>query len=445
MRKLFAAFIIVAIIAFAAQVVNADECFLRSIEKKNGAILLIVDGMGASYLSTYNYTPLDLKGMQLRKARTDNLSYIASKGILVEDVRALEPDTQSGHAIIASGYSKANVEILNYEHATIFDILHSQGYICIAILQKGDFESIVAKQDLAIYDSSNSIDTPTLEFKGKLQTPLANYMFKFREKLPSYLQVEKGIGKYAQYNRWAVESANSIANYMVNNYANQKFFITINAGGVDQAAHAYDAARYVEVIEKLDALLPELYETCVRNNLSLIITSDHGMKFSTSNSRGGHASDKYRGFLESQRIPLIIYSPGVESKFISNIHEQRDIAPSILSALDIIELPVYADGKAIPLRSYINLKIITDEKADIRIIREKELVAKIFTSNVTFYGLDAGNYTIYVNDETKQLNLTSDKILFFSGKREVDSNLISAMVISLVTIGLLIASRIAKK
>lgn len=446
MRKLFVVFILI-ILAFtaAAQVAGAEECFLRSIEKKNGAILLIVDGMGSSYLSTYNHTPLDFRGMGLGKAQTENLSTIASKGVLVHDIRALEPNTQRGHAIILSGYSQADVEILSYEQASIFDILHSQGYLCIAIMQKGDFENIIAKQDLAIYDSSNSIDAPVLEFKKKLETPLANYMLKWMEKLPSYLQMEKGTGKYAQYNRWAVESANLIANYMVNNYAGQKFFITINAGGVDQAAHAYDAARYIEVIEKLDALLPELYETCARNNLALFITSDHGMKFSTASSKGGHASDKYRGFIESQRIPFIIYFPGIESKLIFDIREQRDIAPSILSALDILELPIYADGKAIPLRSYVNLKIIASEKVDIRIMQGEELVAKALASDITFYGLQAGDYTLYINGEVKQLNLTSDEILIFSRKREVDSNLISAVVISIVTAGLLIASRIAKR
>jgi hypothetical protein len=448
MRK-YAALII--IIALATQAAGAEECFLRSIERKNGAILLIVDGMGASYLSAYNYTPLDFNGVPLKKARTANLSYIASKGVIVEDIRALLPDTQRGHAIILTGYSKADVEIFNYMDASIFDLLHSKGYLCIAIMQKGDFASIIAKQDLAIYDSSNSIDNPALEFEKKHQTPLANHMLKLMEKLPIYLKDAKGIEKYAQYNRWALESANSIANYMLNNCAGEKFFITINAAGVDLAAHAYDAARYIEVIEELDGLLPELYETCARNNLLLIITSDHGMKFSTSNSRGGHASDKYSGFLESQRIPLVIYFPSIESKLISNTHEQRDIAPSILSALDIIELPVYADGKAIPIRSYINLKIVSDEQLDVKIMREKELIAETFASNVTFYGLNAGNYTIYLNGEVKQLNLSADEVLFYSRKKEgqIDASVnainASILIISIAAIGLLIASRIAKR
>ncbi|MEM2924684.1 MAG: sulfatase-like hydrolase/transferase [Methanocellales archaeon] len=450
MKKLSIFIFIIIALAISEQtmqVVNAEEYFLHSIEKKNGGILLIVDGMGASYLSTYNYTPLDFNGKELKKARMDNLSYIASNGVLVQDIRALEPDTQRGHAIIFSGYSKADVEFLSYEQASIFDVLRSHGYICIAILEKGDFENIIEKQDLAIYDSSNSIDNPSLKFRKKLEIPLADFMLKLTEKLPR--EQGKDIEKYALYNRWALESANSIANYMVSNYPNQKFFITVNAGGVDQVAHAYDATRYVEVIEKLDALLPELYETCIRNNLSLFITSDHGMKFITANSRGGHASDKYRGFLESRRIPLVIYSPGIESKLILGIHEQRDIAPSILSSLDIVDLPIYADGKAIPLRSYVNLKVIVGEKVDLRIMRGNELVAKVLASNVTFYGLQAGDYSIYVNGEVKQFNLTSDEILIFSRKREVesevDSNLISAVVISIVTAGLLIISRIARR
>lgn len=441
-------------IAFASASASAEDFFARKLEEKNGAILLIVDGMGASYLSTYNYTPLDLNGKPLTKAATPNLSSIAGKGVLVQDVRALLPNTQRGHSIIVTGYSNADLEMLDYSDASIYDVLRSHGYLCIAVMEKGDFDNIIREQDVVIHDRSNSLDNPAAELdkSAEVQPDIERFMLNLTEKLPSFVEGKNGIEKYSQYNRWAIDSGSSIASYMAKNYPDKKFFLTINAGGTDMVGHAYNAERCVNVIERLDELLPALYETCSRNNLSLIITADHGMKFPSATAKGGHSSEKYSSALESQRIPLIMYSPGIEGKVIAEVREQKDLAPTILSLLDIVELPAFADGKAIPLRGYINLKVKADEPADIRILRGQEVVARTFAGNATFYGLDPGNYTLLVDGESKQVNLASDEIIAFL-KKDIPAEpvyrnsqvLAGGVILSIITLGLLMIRRIARK
>ncbi len=448
-----AAITMTIVIILSIQIAGAEDFYLQKLEKKNGAILLILDGAGASYLSTYNYIPYDLNGVPLRKAGTPNLSLIAGKGIVVQDVRALLPTTQRGHSIIATGYSNADLEIIGYSDASIYDILRKNGYVCLALLEKGDFEEVIKEQDIAIHDPSNSVDNPValLKKNSDVKPDLESFMLSLTEKLPGYMEGEKGAEKYARYNKWALDSLNSIADYFAEHYPDKKFFLTVNAGGADLAGHNFDEERYTEVIEKLDEGLPQLFETCIRKNLSLIITSDHGMKFSTANSKGGHSSEKYSDTPESQRIPLIIYSPGIESKAVLDVREQKDIAPTILSLLDIVDRPIYCDGRAIQIRSYVNLKIeSSDDLSDIRVSRGETLVGRTAAKNATFYGLDAGNYTVHVDEKVREVDLKSDDVLYFS-KMKVEpvyrnnQFLAGGVILSIITTGLLMIRRILKR
>jgi 2,3-bisphosphoglycerate-independent phosphoglycerate mutase len=85
-----------------------------------GAVLLIVDGLGASYVYPER-SPYALNGMPLDNAVLFNLT---GGGARVLDIRARVPETLKSHSILVTGSPDAVPESLG---KTIFDIAREKG------------------------------------------------------------------------------------------------------------------------------------------------------------------------------------------------------------------------------------------------------------------------------------------------------------------------------
>ncbi len=429
---------IALIVCLILPIAGATDVIINPVTSPNGAVLLIVDGLGSSYFYP-EFVPHDLDGNELMKAEANDIMLIADGGARILDVRAPQPRTTLGHSVLATGYSRADPLLVEFNDATIFDAAHKHDYLCIAVMQKGDFETLRAKQDAILFDSSNSIKTPAADLESNAQVPVdvIELMQEWQNDVSSYLDGREGVERYAAYNRWGIDASDAIARYMRDHHPDQKFLLTVNVGAVDLAGHYMGPERYIELIEELDEDVYKLYLTCLENNLALIITADHGMTFAmTEKGRyvGGHASEKYAGVVESRRIPLIASGPNVRIDVIDGTYGQEDVAPTLLSILDVPETLQHSDGNIIPVKKYANLRIIAESPLKITLQRNDATLYSITGEDVTFIGLAPGNYTVSTGGRTMSVNLRSDQVIEIETS-SYDKTALAAVMISTIMIG----------
>ncbi len=428
-------------------IASAADLVVNPVHSPNGVVLLIVDGMGSSYIYP-EFMPYDLNGNELGKANLSNIMLIAESGTRVLDVRASYPSTTPGHSIITTGYSKANKDTVG-EMITIFDVVRKHDYICIAVMQKGDFEEMRAEQDAILFDESQSIRELSITLENSISCPtdMLEIMRECQDNL--LLEEKEGVDRYIAYNEWAVSASDAIASFMCENHSEQKFLLTVNVGAVDSAGHYLGPEQYLYVIERLDKDIYSLYQTCLENDLIFIITADHGMAFDlTEGGRevGGHASEKYAKTLEAQRVPLIINGPNIRKEVVNGAYGQEDIAPTLLSGLDIMEVLPCSDGGIIPVKKYANLRVVTDQTADVIVKKGDLTVAFASGDDITFFGLFPDNYAIRVSSYEENVNLDSDKIVEIQNSRTDHRVIIATAMISVVMVcGLFIIRRIIRE
>ena len=415
-------------------IASAIEVVVNPVHSSNGAILLVIDGMGASYIYP-EVAPYDLDGNELGKANLSNIMLIAESGTRILDVRAPQTSTTPGHSILVTGYSNANKDTVG-EMMTIFDIVRKHDYICIAVMHKGDFEEMRAEQDAILFDSSNSIREPSITLEHTLSCPtdVLELMQEWQHNL--LLEEKDGVERYIAYNGWAIDASDAIARFMCENHPDQKFLLTVNVGAVDSAGHYLGPEQYLGVIEGLDRDIYGLYQTCLENDLLFIITADHGMAFDrTERGRevGGHASEKYAKTLEAQRIPLIINGPNIRKGMMGGTYGQEDIAPTLLSGLDVMEVLRYSDGNIIPVKEYANLQVVMGSPADVIVQKGDIIVASASGDDIIFVGLLPGNYTVLVSSYEERVNLASDQIVEIQIPR-ADHRVVIATTMILVVI-----------
>ncbi len=425
---------------------GVSEITLNDIQRPGGAILFIVDGLGSSYYYP-ELTPYALDDSELLKARTQNLSF----GTRIIDIRTNKPVTGIAHSILVTGYSEANEEVVGYPDATIFDITRQHGFINLAVMQRGDFFNMREEQDIILFAKDNSIDKPLLSIQTK-NPPAGVYelMYDWKMKLPVYLDNRSGVDKYSAYNRWGIDAANAVATLMIENYPSQKFLLTVNIGAIDSGGHNLGDSRYIRLIEELDRDISPLYKTTSENNIALFFTADHGMSFASRNAqRGGHASDKYSSSMESLRIPLVIMSPNTMQGIIDGEYGQKDIAPTLLSVLDLPNHLQYADGSSINIKNYASVFITADSEYTVSLWSGDRKVSEGTGSEIIFAGLplntgytlraagDAGTYEEY-------LFLDSDKQFDFKSREGLNYREITAVILILIVniTGLMIIRRI---
>lgn len=93
-------------------------------------------------------------------------------------------------------------------------------------------------------------------------------------------------------------------------------FIALNIQETDLAGHAEDVERYADRLELSDRRIAELLPILKTGDV-LIIMADHG-----NDPTIGHSNHT------RERVPLLIYSPGINGKFVGNRETMADVAAS---------------------------------------------------------------------------------------------------------------------
>ena len=427
-----------------------SEFTISNVERPHGAVLFIVDGLGSSYFYP-ELKPFSLDGNKLPKAFAPNLTF-GSRVYLITH----HPRTGKAHSIIVTGYSGADQEIVGYPDATIFDITRKHGYVNLAVMQQGDFVNMRKEQDIIMFAYNNSIYKPNISIQINRYDGINRYddiyevMYKWKLKLQDYLNNTKGVERYAAYNKWGIDTAHAIVKEMIEHHPSQKFLLTVNIGAIDAGGHYLGIDDYVTLIKHLDKDFFSLYKTLEKNNIALFLTSDHGMSFSSMNAkRGGHSSKKYSYRNESLRIPLVILSPNTKPGVVKAEYEQEDIAPTLLSILDLPNHLQYADGEIIKVKNYATLFVSTYPKSHVSLWKEDVKIAEASDSELIYAGIPLNTtYTIKVFSsgglQEKAVFLDTDKQLYFkNGKVSRKREIIAVFLIIVVIItGLMIIKRI---
>ena len=438
--------ITILFLTFSGAVSGSSEIKLNDIQRPDSAILFIVDGLGSSYFYP-ELTPHGVDGLEISKAFTRNLTF----GARISDIKTPIPSTGQAHSVIFTGFSEANEEIVGYPDATIYDITRRNGFVNLAVMEKGDFQTLRDEQDIILFAQNNSIDEPLISIQAnKAPSGVFELMHDWKVKLPEYLEKKKGIEKYSAYNKWGIDAANALAGYMEQNHPTQRYLLTVNVGAIDSGGHNLGEDDYYRLIEDLDRDMYTLYTTANEKNIALFFTADHGMSFTAKNARrGGHASGNYAKMKESLRVPLVIKASNIVSGTIEGRFNQSDIAPTLMSVLDLPSSLAYADGKNINVKNYASIFVKADKEYSVSLWNNGQKVSETSGSELIFAGLPLdSNFIIRAVSADKtheeRLFLDSDKLVRFDSGKGIDLKGIIAIILIVVVIigGLLVIKKI---
>ncbi|HET8688880.1 MAG TPA: sulfatase-like hydrolase/transferase, partial [Methanosarcina sp.] len=302
------------------------------------------------------------------------------------------------------------------------------------VMEKGDSRSICDEQDAILKDENNSINNMKIVLEQSRPYPdspeisegLLHVLEEAADKAPGYVTSKETREKYNGYDRWGIDTAGDIVEYMSRNSPEQKYLLTVNVGAVDSSGHHRDNYGYIDCIECLDSDISSLYELCKKNNLAFVLTADHGMGFSKDDSKGGHQSEKFADTDETQLVPLIIHAQDVKSGILREEHGQEDFTPTLLGILDIPDRPRFAEGKQILLTGHVNLKVTLPEKGSVEIQEDGNVIASLKNDDqFLFLGLEPGSACTVraalesgnkLEEQEKKVLLETDSVVEFTEK-----------------------------
>ncbi len=364
-------------------------------------VLLIVDGMGSAYV-TPGSTPLALDGDPVDTADVPFFENMVSEGILLPRIIVPISGTVSAHSVIITGFSGAEQEMVDHDDATIYDVLKEEGFLCIAIMHNGDFSGMRNEQDIILYKPSDSISNlsfPVQVNDAGVPGDIIRELEFWEQELPEYLEGTDGLDSYIAYSDWELDASRAIVSLMARQHRDMKYILTINVGVVDCAGHYRGVDGYIGSIEGVNKKLEPLYSAARDSNTAFVITADHGMAFKTPvSSRGGHASEDYYSSEAVTTVPILIISPNVAPGVDRGGYAQEDLAPTLLSILDLPAQLRYSDGEVIPVKDYANLRVSVNSESDVEVILGSEMVSRGSGDIMyTFTGLKPKiNYTVRV-------------------------------------------------
>ena len=404
---------------------------------EKNAVLVIVDGMGASYIYP-GLSPECSDGTPLDRVDLDILGAASARYTL----EAPMPKTEYGHAVLVTGYSEAEDETLTYYEATIFDSLRKQGYLCIAVLETGDTAYMLGEMDAVVRDANNSVFTPDFQHRvNDERVPAGVRAILVDNSLPGEATGKDKIAAYKRYDNWSLEKAIGLVKYMEESHPEQPYLLTTNVAGTDFAGHenGYDA--YSAAISGLEPKLAELVDVCRESGTVLVITADHGMSFKSTSSRGAHSSAEAAGRNESLLIPLLIFTdePAVCS---DEIYGQECVAPTLLSLMGCQQGMTMCDGEALPWNDRPALQLESMVPVNVTIAGPGFGKTALVNGTLRMGGLEKGEYRIEAAGHVQEVLLTHDTVVRLASSSPGQSEL-PAFAIFLAAGGLAAAGIVA--
>lgn len=386
-----------------------------------GAVILVVDGLGSSYVyPEHNAYALD--GSPLEKAVLFNLT---GQGARAVDVLVPVPETSKSHSVLITGRSEADWEQLG---PTIFDLAREEGYLCLAIMERGDSMSILEDMDAVLYMEQNIMQgaEPIPGFRPDAPEGLRTLFQQWRDRFAGY-SYQQGIAGYAGYNAWALDAAADTVEHLIG----KKFIMLVNAGAVDSAGHNLNASGYLETVQALDVPLGRLARACQKNNVLLVVTADHGMVFPDREGKGGHSADKYAARLEALRVPLVILGPGIEELNLGGRWSEVDVAPTVLDMLDI-PLNMSMEGMLLPFKEGCILQV-RGAPAGLELWRNGiKLATASGDGEDVFRGLVRGEYTLKGDDFSLKVLVDGDKTVDLAGRKDLPEGTRRALGVGII-------------
>jgi hypothetical protein len=369
-----------------------------------GAVILVVDGLGASYVYP-EHRAYALDGSPLEGAVLFNLTGGGARAV---DVQVPVPETTKSHSVLITGNSGTDPD---NPGPTIFDAARANGYLCLAVLERGDAMPVLQEMDGVLYLGDNALHgaEPIPGFRAGAP-PGLRYRFQvWRDRFARY-SAPQGEAGYAGYNAWALDAAADI----VQNLSGQRFLMLVNVGAVDSAGHNLGADGYRQTVQALDVPLGRLVEACRRNNVLLAVTADHGMVFPSATGKGGHSAEKYASRPEALRVPLVFLGPGVEELNLAGRWSEVDIAPTVQSILNISS-KMTLEGKSLPIREDFNLHV-TGAPVGLELWRDGERLANGSAGENCFRGLPRGQYSLKAGGKEWAVLVNGDAAMDLAGK-----------------------------
>jgi hypothetical protein len=403
-----------------------------------GAVILVIDGLGASYIYP-EHNAYSLDGSPLGQAVLFNLTGGGARAV---DVSVPVPETTKSHSVLITGSSDADPDSLSQ---TIFDAARKSGYLCLAVLERGDAMPVLQEQDAVLYLGDNALHgaEPIPGFRGNVPPGLRSLFQEWQDRFAEYSS-PAGLPGYIGYNRWGIDAAADIVEHL----PGCNFLMLVNVGAVDSAGQNLGIEGYLQTVDALDAPIGRLAEACRENNILLVVTADHGMSFPSMKGKGGHSSEKYMNRSESLRIPLVFLGPGVEELNLGGHWSETNIAPTVIRLLNITINQTF-EGKSLPIKKSYDL-LVVGAPGGVSLWEGDKLLANASGDHeYNFRGLARGLYTIKSGESSWEVPVNQDKRLDLAGKAALPSNtkriLGVILILAINLIGVLVIIRIIRK
>ncbi len=364
-------------------------------DRPQGAVVLVVDGMGSSYVYP-EYDARALDGRVLGKAALFSLA----GGARVLDVRVPVPG--AGHNVLVTGCPWADEPL---EGTTIFDLARENNFTCVALLQKGSLPLALEQDAFLLFGEGVAVALdaePVVGTRANLSPDLVSRLCGWRDQFPAYAAGRgRGIEGCIGSNSWGLDAAVDLVGAL-----DPPFVLLVDLGGVEDAGRLLGPEAYLEAIASLDEPLARLVQACEGQDLLLLVTADGGMTFS---DRGQIDP----GRMESLRVPVVFMGPGVDDIILTGAWSQTDIAPTVVEMLGLGGSLSRSEGSAMPVRKRYDLEVRGTEPADVvRVRRDGGLVAEVAgDSGYIFRGMDRGAYTVGVGRRSVPVCLNGDGLL----------------------------------
>ncbi len=380
-----------------------------SCNAEKSAVLIIVDGMGSSYIYPW-HSPTCADGSPLPGI---DLQFVEGADALYE-LWVPEPETESGNAVIATGCSDATQEAFSYYGATVYDVLREEGYLSMAIVETGDNADMRGEPDIIVHERNNSIYTPyvSMVINGKSVSPDLCDLLMANPPVRSTAGADRA-GALKRYDNWPLEKAAEVVEYMGDAYSRQNYLLVVSVGGTDMAAHEEGFSSYSQAIKDIDAGLVSLAAACREAGVVMMVTADHGMSFSSPNSKGAHASEKAADRNESRLAPLLVFTDGIVKK--SGTFGQECLAPTLLSLMECPDTLSVGDGTSIPYGDHPSLYLVGDESSEVTIDGPEVHRTAVVNGSCRVGPLSVGRYTISSSYGTSTVELDRDRTVKVAG------------------------------
>jgi len=440
-RPLCPLLVVLSSLLFLGAAQGLTEVWVDDVDRPHSAVVLVVEGMGSCYVYP-DQRAQALDGTFLGQACLFNLT---SGGARISDLKVPVPISGCSQSVLFTGCSWADPDMFDPPGISLFDLARESGLLCVAIFQGDCFMHgtmpIVLEQDAVLLFDDPSLQGGTTVVGARDGAPprLISALQEWRDLFPLYTS-GAGVERYAGSNAWALDTASDMIEVFASQLGSQPFLLTLNLGASDLAGRDLGYDGYLVTIAALDAPLGRLIQVCEENDVLLLVTSDHGIVFSSECGRGESASVESASVesyskMERLCVPAVFFGPGVDDIIVAGTWSQADLAPTIADLLDLNGALSLTEGASIPIAEHYDLEVQgADPSEKVVLHKEGRLVAEASGDpSYLFRGLKRGAYDLSAGGRVESFCLNGDHLLDLSSDKFRLLDLIWASNLDFVT------------